>query len=274
MKSFSSRRYRNISIFLVVAILALMLATVSSIALRDTARLSGWVVLALVILLASYNVRKKLPFLPLGSASTWLQFHIYAALLSGVLFGIHVDWSFPNGLFESILALLFAGTFFSGVFGLFVSRTLTKRLTTQGKEVLFERISVYRSHLQGEVEEIVLRCLAENDSTTITQFYADRLRPFFAEVRNFWQHLLQSHRPRQALLSEIKSFDRFLNPAERQSMSEIAGRVKAKDDLDYQYALQATLKYWLFVHVPLTYALLVFAAFHTLLVHAFSGGAP
>ena len=54
-------------------------------------------------------------------------------------------------------------------------------------------------------------------------------------------------------------------------MKEFEDRVCAKDDLDYQYAMQATLKYWLFLHVPLTYSLLVFILSHMVLVFAFSG---
>ncbi len=54
-------------------------------------------------------------------------------------------------------------------------------------------------------------------------------------------------------------------------MGALKGLVEAKDDLDYQRALQGALKFWLFVHVPLTYGLLIFAAFHILVVYSFSG---
>jgi peptidoglycan biosynthesis protein MviN/MurJ (putative lipid II flippase) len=47
--------------------------------------------------------------------------------------------------------------------------------------------------------------------------------------------------------------------------------VKQKDNLDFQYAMQATLKCWLFMHVPLTYGLLLFAALHVLVVYAYRG---
>src|SRR5665213_3087314 len=35
--------------------------------------LTGWVLLAVMLVLALFNARKKLPFLPLGRAETWLQ---------------------------------------------------------------------------------------------------------------------------------------------------------------------------------------------------------
>jgi hypothetical protein len=43
--------------------------------------------------------------------------------------------------------------------------------------------------------------------------------------------------------------------------------------LDYHRALQLALKLWLFVHIPLTYGLLIFTALHIVLVFGFSGGA-
>jgi hypothetical protein len=71
----------------------------------------------------------------------------------------------------------------------------------------------------------------------------------------------------------MKAYHRFLNDDERLVMLDLEDRVAAKDDLDYQHTLQATLKYWLFVHIPITYALVAFAVFHLMLVSSFAGGA-
>jgi len=272
MKSLRNRRVRNVAVLILLVVLFALAARVSTAALRDTARLSGWCLFALILLLAAYNLRKKLPFLPLGSSAAWLQLHIYAGLLTSLIFGTHVGWRITDGVFESVLAGLYVSVFLSGCLGLIVSRSFARRLTTRGDEVMFERIAVRRKLLQGEVEELVLQCATETGSAAVGEFYVARLQPFFSRARNLWHHLLQSNRPRHALLSEMRGFDRYLNDAERQTIQEIALRVEAKDELDYQYALQATLKYWLFVHVPLTYALLVLAVFHLLLVHTFSGG--
>lgn len=272
MKTLAARRTRNLAITIGLTLVLLIAGKLGATALHDTARASGWLLLTLIVFLAAYNLRKKLPFLPLGSASTWLQFHIYAGLLTAAVFGIHIGWRIPGGAFEIVLAVLYATVFASGVAGLFLSRSFAKRCTTRGDEVMFERIPIYRKKLQSEAEALVLTFLAESDSSAVAQFYADRLEPFFARMRHFWQHLAQSNRPRVALLKEISAYERFLNEGEREAMRQLAGHVKKKDDLDYQFALQATLKYWLFGHVPLTYALLVFAVFHGWLVTAFAGG--
>jgi hypothetical protein len=66
---------------------------------------------------------------------------------------------------------------------------------------------------------------------------------------------------------------RYLNAEEKTRMSELQVLVEQKDGLDYHHALQKVLKLWLFVHVPLTYSLLIFTFVHVVLVFAFSGGA-
>ena len=47
--------------------------------------------------------------------------------------------------------------------------------------------------------------------------------------------------------------------------------MREKEDLDYRWAQGVALKGWLFFHVPLTYALLVFVSAHVLLVLGFDG---
>jgi hypothetical protein len=49
--------------------------------------------------------------------------------------------------------------------------------------------------------------------------------------------------------------------------------VRQKDGLDYHQALQFMLRGWLFIHIPLTYSLMIFSVMHIVLVYAFSGGA-
>lgn len=271
MKYFTARRCRNLVIFLVLAALVLVLDRLMATGLRDAAPASGWLLLGMVVLLAAYNIRKKMPFLPLGSSSSWLQLHIYVGLLTIVVYGAHVNWSHPSGVFEFVLASLFTLVWLSGLVGLAVSRAFARRMTGRGPEVIFERIARLRQRLRHEVEQLVLECLSATDSTAIHEFYADRLQSFFAGPRNFFLHLAQSRRPRRALLADIEAQRRFLNDAEQQIMQRIASRVETKDDLDFQHAHQSVLKYWLFVHIPLTYALLVFAVIHTMLVHAFRG---
>src|SRR5262249_37496744 len=145
--------------------------------------LSGWALVALMLLLTLFNGRKKIPFLPLISSQTWLQFHIYAGLFTGVLFAIHINYRMPTGWFEGALAWVYALVMVSGIVGLVLSRTTPKRLTTSGGEVIFERIPAIRHQCKMAVETLALRSVAEGRSPAIANFYMDHLKGFFEGPR-------------------------------------------------------------------------------------------
>lgn len=272
MRSFAARRLCMFGITALLAGVVVALYAILSYSLHSTDFASGWLLLGVILLLAAYNVRKKFTFLPLGSSAAWLQAHIYGGLLTAVLFLVHVEFRLPNGTFESTLATLYLVVFISGLGGLAISRAIPARLTTRGEEVLFERIPIFMKRIRVDVEKIVLGCISETQTTAIPEFYVSRLKHFFDGPRHFWQHLFQSNRPRNNLLEEIRGHQKFLNKDERQVVQRIVDLICAKDDLDHQYALQWTLKVWLFAHIPFTYALIVFSMFHVILVHAFAGG--
>jgi hypothetical protein len=240
-------------------------------ALPNYAFLTGWVLLAAMLVLTFFNLRKKLPFLAAGRAETWLQIHVYLGFFTVLLFLIHLNFRLPHGWFEIILAWLFALVSASGVAGLWISRLFPRRLATRGGEVIFEKIPALRNSLKTQAEEIALGTKAT--SPVIAEFYVKRLAPFFMGPDNFWLHLAESRRPAGALLGELDDLRRFADDAGREKIGQLARLVQQKDGLDYHRSLQMTLKLWLFVHIPLTYGLLVFTALHIALVFGFSGGA-
>ena len=239
--------------------------------LPDYAFLTGWALLGGMFVLTIYNVRKKLPFLPLGNSETWLQIHIYLGFFTTLLFLIHLNFRLPHGWFEGVLAWLFVLVSASGMAGLFFSRVLPRRLATRGGEVIFEKIPGQRHVLNIEAEKLSLA--AEAKSPVIAEFYATRLAGFFSGPKNFWLHLVESRRPAGALLAELEDLRRFAGETDRIKIERLALLVRQKDGLDYHRALQLALRSWLFVHIPLTYGLLIFTAWHMVLVFGFSGGA-
>jgi hypothetical protein len=250
-------RFRRQFIFGVLVLIAASVAALwtharFSRALPDYAFLTGWILFAAMLVLTFYNARKKLPFLPLGNAELWLQIHIYLGLFTALLFFIHLNFHAPRSGFEITLAALFA-------------------LVTGSGEVIFEKIPALRHALKTEAESLALG--PDAPSALIAEFYARRLAPFFAGPKNFWLHLTESRRPLHALLAELDDLRRFATEQERATLEKLAALVRQKDGLDYNRALQLALKLWLFVHIPLTYALLIFTLLHIVLVFGFSGGA-
>ena len=153
---FSQQRGFGLAVFLILAAEIVCLHLAYARQMPRLSYLTGWALLGVILLLALYNGRKKLPFLPLLSSEEWLQFHIYAGLLTGVLFAVHLNYKIPSGWFQGVLAWLYLLVMASGLFGLFISRAIPKRLTTRGGEVLFERIPSLRRQLQEQAEQLAL----------------------------------------------------------------------------------------------------------------------
>ncbi len=269
--TFATRRWFAIALTALIAVAGTAVLSSYSLSLRDTAIGSGWVLLAVMLFLASYNLRKKLTYPPLLSSSTWLQLHVYVGLLSTVLFGSHIGWRIPTGLFEGALAAAYVCVAASGLVGLALSRLIPGRLTARGEEVLFERIPLYRRQLRERAEVVIVESASEVGTTTLSDFYTRRLADFFAGPRHAWRHVVQSTRTMAAMKNELRSLERYLDDRERETLRELTELVEAKDSLDYHRTMQGLLKGWLFVHIPLTYMLLVLTAAHMVIVHAFVG---
>jgi hypothetical protein len=235
---------------------------------------TGWMLLAVILFLALYNGRKKLPFLPLGSSETWLQIHIYVGYLAFVIFLVHGNYRWPSGWFEIALAGVFGMVMLSGIGGLILSRRIPRRLATRGGEVFFERIPAYRRALLDRAEQIALTSTKETEATTLLEFYTRNLRDYFSAPGGFLPHLFEDQSGVQTVLARVEDLKRFTNENENKVLEQFAELVRERDRLDYHAALQGVLKGWLFVHIPFTVSLLIFIVAHIVLVFGFSSGAP
>jgi hypothetical protein len=258
----ATRRNFGWMLFAAAALLAWLLDFALRVHLRRAELVSGLTLFAVILLLTLFNARKKLPFLPLLRASTWMQVHIYVGLLSCVLFVLHAGWRIPHGGLESSLAILFYLVSVSGVAGLAITRWVPIHLTVLGENVIFERIPALQAGLRREVEEMVLNSVAQSQSSTIGDFYEGKLRNYFSRPRFFWYHLAGIGKPLFKLLSEVDALDRYLNVEERATMTRVVEKIHAKNNLDFQQARQGLLKGWLFVHIPLTYSMILLATVH------------
>ena len=144
--------------------------------------------------------------------------------------------------------------------------------------------------LQGTLDMLVLRALhlepmhgwgiterIEQWSEHVLQLGQGSLYPALYRmeqqdfIRSEWRVTDNNRRARYYSLTARGR--RYLNESERGTLEKLGDLVRRKDALDYHRALQAALKLWLFVHLPLTYGLMIFSVLHVVLVFAFSGGA-
>jgi len=269
--TFARRRWRNGLVTVAAGACVVALHTAYDVSLYQPAFLSGWLLFAIITFLALYNGRKKLSMVPLGTAASWLQWHIYLGFLALLVFALHIDWGIPNGTLELILALFFVAAAGSGMLGLYLSRRYARMLTLRTEEVVLERVPEFIADLRSQAEAVVMESAMKTGSSSIADFYSSRLSAFFAAPRNMWLHLQGSRRATFELMTDLDVMTRYLDDQELVYASQLRALVERKDRLDYAHALQSVLKAWLFVHIPATYGLILLALLHLLLAYSFGG---
>jgi hypothetical protein len=272
MTSFARRRIRNCGATLIVVAIVWLWAAALEKRLTASSFTTGYLLIAAVLFLALYNLRKKLPFLPLGSSAAWLQAHIYAGVGSVGVFLLHAGFHVPTGVLEITLYATYALTVLSGILGLYLTRTIPAQLARVGDEVLYERIPALHRHVQRQAGETVLQSVTASGATTLADFYVRRLYDFFGQRRGLSYILRPTTALRRSLMGEMQNLRRYLCEPELAACERLFALVRRKDDLDFHAARQGLLKGWLFVHIGLTYGLVTLAVLHGLIALAFRGG--
>jgi hypothetical protein len=233
---------------------------------------SGWLLTSFLLFLAMYNLRKKISFVPIGRVYVWAQLHLYVGLFAAGLFYLHLSSLTPTGPLESIIWLVMVAILITGGFGVIFSKIAANRLALKPHEEIFERIPSRIALLKRDSEQEVVAIVEHAHSTTVATFYEQALAPLYRGPSHFWAHLFHSQRPYSYLQREVNEVRRYLNDDEREALGRIATRAFEKIDLDFHYAHQLTLRGWLMIHLPATYALFALIVLHAALAHRFFAG--
>ena len=102
--------------------------------------------------------------------------------------------------------------------------------------------------------------------------YSTHLRNFLQGPCNPAGHLIGSQRPLKRLTDEIDNLSRYVDARSQEKLAAIRTLVVEKDRLDFARVYLGLTRAWLFVHVPVTYALIVLTLVHIIVVYAYSSG--
>lgn len=280
-KQFVSRRWRSLLLLVIGSAMVGWWIWWLESTLARTSYATGYAMFGVILFLAGYNVRKRLPGLPLGSSATWMQLHLYLGFGSVALFAWHTgfplskSWpgTWPNGWLESTLAATYLATFGSGIWGLYLTRTIPRQLARTADQVIYERIPQLRHSLNTHCRTEVMTAVAQTGSMTLADFYTNRIDSYLASPRSLLYALRPNSGLRRALMRELNDLKRFLSDPEQLASEKIFATVRKKDDLDFHEARQGLLKRWLFVHITLTWLLISFATLHGIIALSMQGGA-
>ena len=248
--------------------------------LRDPRYFDGWVLAGGMSVQLYFHIAIKRASLSPKSAMRWRKIHIFLGYVLAAAFISHSDFSLPDAGFEWALWIGFVLVTLSGIFGTYLAWSLK----TKGRideAMSYDRIPTRRAELAREVDLAV----AETDLDSaqialpglphdawIIDLYTNHLRDFFQGPRNFAAHLISSQRQLKRLTDEIDDLSRYVDQQSQEKLAAIKTMVVEKDRLDFARVYLGLTKGWLFVHVPVTYALIVMTVLHILVVYAYSSG--
>ena len=245
----------------------------------------GALAFLIFVFAAALGVRKKKRTWPIGNVQWWLKAHIWLTILTVPLVLFHCGFHF-GGWQTSGLMLLYAVVMVSGFVGLalqhFVPGLMRERLS---REVIFEEIPYLRGllvHAATELrddlkmEQTALAGKAAAGATTaadpdersvsvITRFIAQDCIPYLA-ARRGERHGLGSARSAAAAFYSLKL---NVDPRWKPRIEQLQRWCDERRMMDLQTRYQHLLHGWLIIHVPASFALLVFAAWHTLAAVSF-----
>ncbi len=238
--------------------------------LSDASFVTGWILLGTMFSLGIFNIRKRMSALPLGRAAYWLTLHVVLGFFAVGTFLVHTNYVWPTGVYEQLLASLFWLTAVSGMLGWLYQRAIPRRLSRIGYEVIFERVPAEIAHLREEAEAAALEAVGNSGEPTLGRFYSETLDWFFQRPRFAISHLLGTGAAAHWLEHRIAAVRRLLGSAELKALDEIEKIAQLKISVDAHYAIQRSLKLWVFAHVLLTSATLSLSVWHLILVHVYA----
>ncbi|NJM35829.1 MAG: hypothetical protein HC850_15295 [Rhodomicrobium sp.] len=249
--------------------------------LRDPRYLDGWVLAGGMGVQLYFHIAIKRSSLSPKSAARWRKIHVFLGYVLVAAFLSHSDFALPDTGFEWALWLGFMLVTLSGIFGTYLSWSLkTKRPIDES--VSYDRIPARRAELAQEAHALVAKSEPPADEMAlpappyeawIMDLYTNHLRDFFVGQRNFTAHLIGSRRPLKKLTDEIDNLSRYVDKQSQDKLDTIRDLAAEKDRLDFAHVYLGLTRIWLFVHVPVTYALIVMTVLHVFVVYSFSSGA-
>ena len=230
----------------------------------------GTISLGIFVFAALLGLRKKLPFLPVGNVQRWLRAHIWLTLLTIPLILLHCGFRL-GGPMTTILMVLYAIVMVSGIYGLILQHKLpTMMKESLAAEIVFEQIPNMRAQLCAAAEKL-LRSLKQQATSgsavvaidvsqeeVLAGFIEQRLLPYLRAGRGE-RYRLGHAREADDIFGRLKL---RVDEMYRERVEEMRRWCDERRLTDTQLRMQHWLHGWLFVHVPLSFLLLLMTVWH------------
>jgi hypothetical protein len=227
----------------------------------------GSIGLAAILLLMYYGMRKRSYYANNGSLQHWLSSHIYLGLLTLLIIPMHAGFHFGFDV-HTLAFVLMAIVVVSGMVGTYLYLALPRQFTHYGAELAYEGID-------REFQKIVkqMRALCQDKSDAFVRTCEEAIQQGMPRHHVGWQLVVQ--RPATAAtsaqrLQDMQADIATLPETEHTDFQRLAVLSTQKQELEHRLASQMRLKNvleaWLYIHLPVSIAMLVAVAIHIIVV--------
>lgn len=219
------------------------------------------------------SARKKVPNWRLGKAQTWLRGHIWLGLLSVPLILFHAGFRW-GGTLETVLLLLLGAIVVSGVFGLVLQNYLPRimKSATPHEAAYEQNPSVCVALCRTADAEVFAACNSLFETSTesntmgdegalLREFYRSTVRPYLGDPHPRQARLHDRHQS-EALFAQMRS---MIPSRLHSTLERLTAICEERRQMADQLRLYHWLHGWLFVHLPLSLALLVLTILHVVM---------
>jgi hypothetical protein len=222
----------------------------------------------LILLLAYYGIRKRSYKSTFGTMEQWLQSHIYLGLLVLVLLGLHTGGRFNDSI-AVITLILVVVVIFSGIAGAIFFVTVPRVLTEVESNLTVDEISQQLNQLARNMAR-----LATGKSAAFVKIYDGLISESMPGWMAGWRLLVsRMRRGPQQINADWSRLLALAAKDEQESLRQMLVFSRQRKELlmrlMYQQRYKNVLEFWLYIHVPVTVAVLVFGTLHVAAVFYF-----
>jgi len=216
---------------------------------------------ALILLLAFFGIRKRWYRSTFGTLEQWLQSHIYLGVLVLIILLFHSGFRF-NDLWAVATLVLVGIVVLSGILGAILYVTVPRMLTEVESNLTVDKLSEELNALARQLAR-----LASGRSAPFQRIYNQLMKEAQPGGLAGWRLLFTlGRRPKSQQPADLDKLLRLVPKEEQEELRQMMVVSRKHKELllrlVYQQRYKNVLEAWLYIHVPFTIALLLFAVVH------------
>lgn len=220
----------------------------------------------IILVLMALGIRKRRYSSALGTVQGWTSAHVYLGLLTLLIISMHAGFRFRPDV-HTLAFVLLTIVVLSGILGVLLYLTIPPRLTKYEAGIQADKIDREITHIMEEI-----RTLSKDKSDAFADVYRREISRAHSRGHQGWRILFRE--PGDLMLSNRAQELAAAAPgipsgefAAFQSVSRLVmQRAQLETTLVAQMRLKNAMEAWLYVHVPVSIAMMIAIAVHVVVV--------